>query len=64
MNTVISFEYYSTFAPVAGAFLADEPSNTPMNAYKNSVPLQSLDRGYCIYSARKPVCITNISIIK
>lgn len=59
MNTVISYEYYSTFAPVAGAFLADDPSNTPMNVYKNSISLRSLDRGYSIYSAKKPVTINN-----
>ena len=59
MNTVISYEYYSTFAPVAGAFLADDPSNIPMNAYKNNVPLQSLDRGYCIYSPKTTVYAHN-----
>ncbi len=64
MNTIISYEYYSTFAPVAGAFLINDPSSSPMNAYKNTKPLQSIDRGYCIYSARKPVTITNISNTK
>ncbi len=64
MNTVISFEYYSTFAPVTCAFMADEPLNPQMSAYKNTKPLQSIDRGYCIYSARKPALITNSRLIK
>lgn len=60
MHTVISFEYYSTFAPVGCTLLADEPMNSPAFTYKNTKPLQSIDRGYCIYSARKPHLVSAV----
>ena len=51
MNVHITFEYYSTFAPVAGAFLADEPTE-PINPFRLSQSLKSIDRGYTIYSEK------------
>ena len=53
MTTGLTFEYYSTFAPVAGAFLADEPASGPMSAYCTTKTLRSIDRGYFIYSTRQ-----------
>lgn len=53
MSNGISFEYYSTFAPVTGAFLADEPTSAPMNAFKTVRSLRSIDKGYYIYTNKK-----------
>lgn len=55
MNSHLSYEYYSMVAPVAGAFLADEPVQTPMNPFITTKTLHSIDRGYYIYTSNKPV---------
>lgn len=52
MNSGLSFEYYSTIAPLGDAFLAAEPIENQTSAYKILMPLHTIDKGYQHYHTR------------
>ena len=66
MNRQITFEYYSTFAPVSDPFAADSPVRRQLETDIDIQPLQLIDNSYVIYSriAYQPIIAINRNIFK
>lgn len=48
-NPAVSFEYFSTFAPVSGALLVDEPGHHKQEEH-DMVSTQFVDGAYRLYT--------------
>lgn len=50
MTNHVTFEYYSTFAPVSDPFATDTPRYRKVETDTDIIPLQLIDNSYIMYS--------------